>query len=197
MSQPAVPESLETERLLLRLANDSDAALWHDAVREAFPVHKGWLNWSPEFLHPEVAPEIVGQMRDDFKARKALEYLVVRRSDETVVGCVSLNHIKWKMPKFEVSFWIRPSAAGQGLGTEAALAALTLAFDTLKAIHVDVRVDPEHLRGRKFLEKLGLRYKALLHGDEQLLSGKHRDSAVYRLEDTDWPAVKEKGVVKA
>lgn len=192
MTQPAIPELIETERLLLRLPGDSDAALWHDAMRDAWPAHRGWMNWSQEMLYAEVAQEMVGMMREEFRARRALEYLAVRRSDGVAVGSGSLNHIKWKMPKFEMGFWIRPSAAGQGLGTELARALMGLAFDTLGAVHVDVRIDPEHLRGRRFLEKLGMHYKALLHGDEMLASGRRRDSAVYRLEDVDWPALKDR-----
>ena len=90
--------------------------------------------------------------------------------------------------------WLAASAQGTGINTEAKLLLFTYAFETLGVVRVDLKTDARNARSRRAIERLGTRFEGVLRswspswapGEEGLL----RDSAMFSVLATEWPAVK-------
>jgi RimJ/RimL family protein N-acetyltransferase len=75
-------------------------------------------------------------------------------------------------PGIEIGWLLRREAWGTGLATEGATAALSFAFDTIKAQHVISLIDPQNQRSIRVAEKLGETY-------ERHMQFKDRELLVY------------------
>ncbi|MDQ1381638.1 MAG: hypothetical protein QOJ71_2357 [Actinomycetota bacterium] len=73
-------------------------------------------------------------------------------------------------PGIEIGWLLRRDAWGTGLATEGAAAALTFAFDVIRADHVISLIDPRNTRSIRVAEKLGETYEQRLqHNNRNLL----------------------------
>jgi RimJ/RimL family protein N-acetyltransferase len=93
----------------------------------------------------------------------------------------------------EVGFtWLAASAQGTGLNTEAKLLLFANAFETWRVVRVDLKTDARNTLSRNAIERAGARFEGVLRcwsrswapGEVGLL----RDSAMYSIIDSEWPA---------
>jgi len=93
----------------------------------------------------------------------------------------------------EVGFtWLAASAQGAGLNTDAKLLLFANAFETWTVARVDLKTDARNTLSRKAIERTGARFEGVLRrwsrswapGEAGLL----RDSAMYSIVDSEWPA---------
>lgn len=93
----------------------------------------------------------------------------------------------------EVGFtWLAASAQGTGLNTEAKLLLFAHAFETWRVVRVDLKTDARNGLSRNAIERAGARFEGVLRrwsrswapGEVGLL----RDSAMYSIIDSEWPA---------
>jgi N-acetyltransferase len=93
----------------------------------------------------------------------------------------------------EVGFtWLSASAQGSGVNTEAKLLLFAHAFETWGVARVDLKTDARNVLSRNAIERTGARFEGVLRrwsrswapGEAGLL----RDSALYSIIDTEWPA---------
>jgi RimJ/RimL family protein N-acetyltransferase len=74
------------------------------------------------------------------------------------VGCCGLKPCKYAQANIEHGFYLRPGFHGQGLGFEAARAALAFGFGRLGAGSIFAGHHPRNTASRALLQKLGFRY---------------------------------------
>jgi N-acetyltransferase len=95
----------------------------------------------------------------------------------------------------EIGFtWLAASAQGTGINPEAKLLLFTYAFETLGVSRVDLKTDARNERSRRAIATAGAHFEGVLRswsaswapGEE----GKLRDSAMFSVIATEWPAVK-------
>lgn len=93
----------------------------------------------------------------------------------------------------EVGFtWLAASAQGTGVNTEAKLLLFAHAFERWGVARVDLKTDARNALSRGAIERTGARFEGVLRswsrswapGEDGLL----RDSAMYSIIDTEWPA---------
>jgi N-acetyltransferase len=90
--------------------------------------------------------------------------------------------------------WLAASAQRTGINVESKLLLLGHAFDELGVARVDLMTDARNQRSQRAIAGLGARFEGVLRnwapsrapGEE----GKLRDSAMFSVTDTEWPAVK-------
>jgi N-acetyltransferase len=90
--------------------------------------------------------------------------------------------------------WLAASAQRTGINAEAKLMLLTHAFEEVGLARVDLTTDARNQRSRQAIGRLGARFEGVLRnwsrshapGEE----GKLRDTAMFSVTDTEWPAVK-------
>ena len=167
-----VPERIETERLVLRApragdgpprqrrdrrlarrARTVDAVGRDDAERRrvggALPSPAGALSPARGFrlLHA--------------RSRRAT---AERASSSAATG---LHRIDWTLRKFEIGYWRKTGCAGRGFVTEAVRAMARLAFDTLDARRVEIRMDDNNASSWRVAERAGFTLEALLRFDSR------------------------------
>jgi RimJ/RimL family protein N-acetyltransferase len=144
-----------------------------------------------------------GGVADYVAARLARDGLTpfaqIRVSDGAPVGCTNLmNPRSWpgreELCAVEIGgTWLAASAQRTGINAEAKLLLLTYAFEELGVARVEWVTDARNLTSRRAIEALGARFEGVLRnwspsrapGEE----GQLRDSAVFSVVDTEWPAV--------
>lgn len=86
--------------------------------------------------------------------------------------------------------WLAASAQRTAVNTEAKLLMLTHAFETWHVHRACLRTDERNLRSRAAIERLGAHLDGILRAAEPASDGAIRDTAVYSLLESEWPAAK-------
>ena len=88
------------------------------------------------------------------------------------------------------STWTAQSAQRGPFNTESKLLLLAHAFDTLGCIAVELRTHVLNQQSRRAIERLGARLDGVLRNHRRMPDGTMRDTCVYSVIDSEWPAVK-------
>jgi ribosomal-protein-serine acetyltransferase len=183
------PHEFETERLVIRCPLPGDGVQVNDAIRESQNELKEWDAYFVELPSVEESEERARRAYARFVLREDLRLYMFRKASGRLVGSTGLHHINWDVGRFEISYWIRTSEAGQGLVTEAVHGIVRWASEHLNARRIEIRMDARNLRSRKVAERAGFHLEAVLLQDEPDVEGLPSDSPIYvklRLPDGEW-----------
>ncbi len=106
------------------------------------------------------------------------------------LGGSGLHRIDWTVPAFEIGYWLRTSAWGQGYITETVQTLCRFAFETLGANRVEIRCDPRNTRSAAVPIRLGFVQEALLRNDVRDGAGELRDTLIFALTPSDYAQAK-------
>jgi N-acetyltransferase len=142
-------------------------------------------------------------------AGTALPFATVRRSDGMVVGSTRFMNIEtWAWPygrppdpaeqarttphAAEIgATWLAPSAQRTPINTEAKLLMLTYAFETWHLSRLFLKTDERNVRSRANIERIGATFEGIVRNHMYAADTGVRNSAVYSIIDSEWPAVKD------
>jgi len=160
MSSPNVYPRIETERLVLRGFEQSDAS---DAQRLA--GDRAIADTTTQIPHPYedgMAEQWISTHAEDFSNGVAVHFAIELIVTKELIGAISLMNIEVLHARAELGYWIGTSYWNNGFCTEAARAVVRYAFDEL---HLN-RVHAQHLTRNpasgSVLVKAGMRHEGLL-----------------------------------
>ena len=154
-----------------------------------------------------VPPTVEGMQRyitgllDDQQARTAVPFVQRRVSDGVLVGCTRYLRLEWwaggDLPS-EVEIggtWLAASAQRTPINTEAKYLLLSNAFDTWNVHRVSICTDARNTQSQTAILRIGASFEGILRshrgsyapGEENVVA---RDSAMYSVIRSEWPAVK-------
>lgn len=186
--------TLETERLRLRIPNESDIPHVFSASRVA-GFNDGML-WNP----PETEEELRGPLERATKAWQeahSYQFTFETKEDRAFVGRISLRPPYDQLAPedfggaenaLELGYWTHPDQQGRGYMTEAVNAVVRLGFETLE---VDALVALHTLwndASQRVLEKAGFR-RIRVYREGFVKNGIAHDEALVRLDRADWSAL--------
>lgn len=178
-----VPERLEGERTVLQAPRAGLGAETAIVIAQSLSHLRPWMPWAQEAPTAESSETVVRRMHADFIARRDLCFQIYARKPDgsagRMLGGTGLHRIDWAVRKFEIGYWIRPEAAGQGHVSEAVRLLAALAFDRLGARRVEIRCDARNLKSRAVAERCGFTLEGVLRCDALGVDGQSRDTAVY------------------
>lgn len=183
------PHEFETERLLMRWPLPGDGARVNEALVESRDELKLWMPWAVHLPSVEESEENVRRAHARFLLREDLRLHMFLKTSGRFLGSTGLHRIHWDVGRFEIGYWIRTSASGQGLVTEAVHGIVRWASDHLEARRIEIRCDARNIRSRKVAERCGFHLEAVLLQDEPDVDGLPSDTPIYvklRLPDGDW-----------
>jgi N-acetyltransferase len=169
------------------LAREHEAAL-----REA--AHDGEL-W--ELWYTSVpAPDRVGAYIDGALAMRehggAMPFVVRDARDGTVVGSTRYCNVEAQHRRLEIGYtWYAQRCQRTAINTECKLLLLSHAFEQLSCIAVEFRTNSFNFRSREAIARLGARQDGILRNHQLLPDGTRRDTVVFSILDSEWPAVKK------
>lgn len=112
-------------------------------------------------------------------------------ADGTAVGMTTYMNIDHASRRLEIgSTWYRKSVQRGPMNTECKLLMLSHAFETLDAIAVEFRTHFMNHQSRRAIERLGAKLDGVLRSHMIMPDGGLRDTAVYSITATEWPAVR-------
>lgn len=179
--QPIHPE-IRAGRVILRMPEEGDGALVHEAVAESLEDLRRWpasLPWVLTEPSVEASEIFCRTSRVQSLERKRLSYLVLDAETSKLAGCMGIPRLDWSVPKFEIGFWCRVSAQGRGLMTEALTTLIGFLGKTYGARRVDCWTDSENVRAKALCERAGMTHEATLHNERANPDGTLRHTVVY------------------
>jgi len=180
-----VPESIESERLVLRAPRVGDGATVNEAVVESIDALRPWMPWAKTTPTVDDSERNAREAIAKWRLRSDLPLFLWRKSDGVFVGGSGLHRIDWSVPRFEIGYWCRTSLERQGLVTEAVRSVARMAFDVLHARRVEIRCDARNVRSARVAERAGFVFEARLRNEALAIDGQVRDTLVFALVDEE------------
>lgn len=158
----APPYRIETERTVIRCWQPEDSALLGEAITESLDDLKRWMPWAheePKSLDQRI--DLLRTFRGQFDKGEDFIYGIFSSDEATVIGGTGL-HPRLGESALEIGYWVRSSAAGQGLATEAAAAVTVAAFRHCQPTRLEIHADASNEPSIRVAEKLGFTREACL-----------------------------------
>ena len=183
--RPAIPDELKTQRLWLTAPRLEDAPELCAAIAESFEELRRWMDWATSIPSLEEELEIVARRRAAHDDGDDLSWLMRRQPDGRLVGVGGLPRLCWERREFEIGYWVRTSAVGNGYVTEFVRCMSQLCFEHFSALRVEIRVSALNRRSRRVAELAGFRSERTLEADGTHPDGSVRDTIIYALNSGD------------
>lgn len=163
----------------------------HDELVEAVRDGELWKLWYTVVPAP-------GAMREEIDRRLGLQekgsmlpFAVVETATNVAVGMTTYMDIDAANRRVEIgSTWYRKRVQRTALNTECKLLLLRHAFESLDCIAVEFRTHFFNHASRRAIERLGAKLDGILRNHRRSSDGTLRDTCVYSIISTEWPAVK-------
>ena len=181
-------EEIRTARLLIRCKRAADAPLLKRAVDSSLDHLRAWMPWAmyePSELW--VIEERIARFQREFVSGVDRSYGIFNAEETEILGGLGLHPGEFP-GTFELGYWLRADAIGQGLATEAAAALTRAAFAELGAKRIEIRCDPRNLRSARIPERLGFRLEKILIADTLTPTGEPRDTMVWAMTAEEFAA---------
>ncbi len=160
-------------------------------LQEAARDGELWNLWFTSVPKPESTREYIEQALALCEQGKAMPF-AVRDADGVVVGSTRYCNIEADHKRLEIGWtWYAERVQRTALNTEAKLLLLTNAFETLGAIAVEFRTNWFNQRSRTAIARLGAKQDGVLRNHMLMPDGTRRDTVVFSILDSEWPAVKK------
>ncbi|MDQ3854882.1 MAG: GNAT family N-acetyltransferase [Chloroflexota bacterium] len=157
-----VPERVEGPRVLLRPYVLEDAPALRESVDESREHLTPWMPWAERSRSVEDAAATILRSRARWILREDLMMGIFERSTGRHLGGTGLHRMDWKLRGFEIGYWLRKTVEGRGFATETVQVLTRMAFETLDAVRVEIRMDTRNHRSRVVPERLGFVHEGTL-----------------------------------
>ena len=118
-------------------------------------------------------------------------FAVIEQSSTKAVGMTTYMNIDALNKRVEIgSTWYRKAIQRTPINTECKLLLMTHAFEELNCIAVEFRTHVMNQKSRQSIKRLGAKLDGILRSHLILENGTLRDTAVYSVIESEWPAVK-------
>jgi N-acetyltransferase len=160
----------------------------HDELVAAASDGRLWELWYTAVPSPQT-------MRADIDRKLAepttLPFTVRRNDTGAVVGVTTYLNAEPEVPRVEIgATWTAGSAQRTGVNAESKLLMLSHAFDVLGCLAVEFRTHWHNLQSREAIARLGAKQDGVLRNHRRMPDGSLRDTVVFSILDTEWPAVR-------
>ncbi len=120
-----------------------------------------------------------------------LPFATVLRETGAIVGGTRYLNISRRDRGLEIGWtWLNPRVQRTAVNSECKYLLLRHAFETLGAIRVQLKTDSRNTISQRAIERLGAVREGTLRKQMILEDGYQRDTVMYSILDTEWPAVR-------
>jgi len=181
------PVTLRTPRVTLEPLEHRHSEDLIEAVKDG----ELWTLWYTFVPHPDKVRAEVARRLGLQAAGSMLPFAVIDNAAAKAVGMTTFMAADPDNRRLEIGFtWYRKSVQRTDLNTQCKLLLLTHAFETLNCIAVEFRTHVFNQPSRKAIERLGAKLDGILRNHRIMPNGTLRDTCVYSIIATEWPAVK-------
>jgi [ribosomal protein S5]-alanine N-acetyltransferase len=174
--------TIDTSRLSLRSISAEDVDDFYKIYSNA-EVMRYWS--TPPLPNRDAASKLISEIHEGLKRRELLKWGIALRTDDTLIGSVTLFHPDFTHRRTEIGYALGRSYWGQGYMQETLKAVLSYAFETLNFHRIEADVDPRNTASVRTLERLGFQREGYLRERWQV-NGEIQDAYFYGLLRPDW-----------
>ncbi|WP_264212750.1 GNAT family N-acetyltransferase [Leisingera thetidis] len=171
---------IETERLTLRPPVHADFHGWAALRLQSQAYLTPWEpGWAADHLSRKSFTNRVYWARRSVSSGSALPLFLIRRSDQVLVGAITLDNIRRGPAQAgTLGYWTGLPFARQGYMREAIGAVVHHAFSKLDLSRIEAACLPENQASRGLLEKSGFKYEGVAQSYLQI-NGRWRTHVLY------------------
>lgn len=182
-------EELRGERVLIRPYRESDAPDLHEAIAESRDHLRPWLPFADHHQSVAETHDWILHCMAHWMLREDMTVGLWDVATNRLVGGSGLHPRNWDIPFFEIGYWVRLSAEGNGYISEAVRLLTDYATIMLGAQRIMIRCDERNVRSAAVAERLGFVREGRLRNSEIAQDGQLRTMLVFSLipDDPRWP----------
>jgi RimJ/RimL family protein N-acetyltransferase len=184
---PPQAVTLQGEFVQLEPLSTAHASGLQDAITDG-ALHTLWYTIvpPPESLDTWIATSLKAR-----EAGAALPFVVRRLRDARIVGSTRFMNIEAAQRRLEIgTTFYSASVQRSALNTECKRLLLAHAFEALHCLAVEFRTHWFNHRSREAIARLGAKQDGVLRQHQRLPDGSLRDTVVFSIIDSEWPAVR-------
>ena len=190
-----LPEELGSERVVLRPLRADDAEAMFAAIDEAREHLAPWMAWVHHHRTVDDTRDYCIRSAANWLLRRNLAVGIFDAPTGAFLGGSGFLPPNWEVRSFEIGYWIRPSAEGNGFVGETVRLLARFAFAALAARRLEIRCDATNQRSRRVAERAGFVYEGTLRNDDLGADGQPRDTLVFALVPEDFARLAASGWV--
>jgi N-acetyltransferase len=150
-----------------------------------------WKLWYTGVPGPETIGQYINTALTNQKEKGELPFVVRQNETNQIVGCTRMCNVDLTNQRLEIGYtWYAQSVQRTAVNTECKLLMLQHAFETLSAIAVEFRTHWFNQRSRNAILRLGAKQDGVLRNHQRMPDGSLRDTVVFSIINSEWPAVK-------
>ncbi len=162
-----------------------------DALRRAAADGELWRLWYTSIAPPEKMGEYIATALDMREKLGAMPFVVRANATGEIVGCTRYFHVDAPNRRLEIGYtWYAKSVQRTAINTECKILLLTHAFETLECVAVEFRTHWFNHASREAIARLGAKQDGVLRNHQISPDGSYRDTVVFSIIESEWPAVK-------
>jgi N-acetyltransferase len=163
----------------------------HDDLVAAASDGKLWELWFTTVPEPDLVADYIADALAGQRAGHMLPWAVRDLATETIVGSTRYHDIMTSADRVEIGYtWYAASRQRSHVNSACKLLLMTHAFETLGCQVVGFRTDNFNFRSQRAIEALGAKKDGVLRHHFRRRDGSVRDSVMYSVLLSEWPAVR-------
>ncbi len=177
------PTAFESMRLSLRSYRPGDGK-WYYAMSLKNREHLSRYeadNVAANITSEEAAEKLMHELQEAWRANSC--YFIGAFDKETgeFVAQIYVGPVDWKLPEFQIGYFVDAGHEGQGFVTEAVKATLAILFDRLNAHRVRLECDETNLQSLRVAERCHMVREGYLRENRRNPDGSYSGSYIYAL----------------
>ena len=150
-----------------------------------------WRTWYLTLPTPEKVPAEIESRLAKQRAGTMAPWAIVDPRDGRAIGMTAYAELDEPNRRLQIGYtWLASRTQGTGVNPAAKRLLLARAFDDLDCIAVEFRTHFHNRQSRAAIERLGAKQDGILRSHRILPDGHVRDTVVYSILATEWPAVR-------
>jgi N-acetyltransferase len=150
-----------------------------------------WRLWFTSVPAPDAVADYISVALGMRENKGGMPFVVRENATGEIIGCTRYLNVEAEHRRLEIGYtWYAKRLQRTGVNTECKLLLLTHAFETLKCIAVEFRTSWFNQPSRAAIARLGAKQDGVLRNHQIAPEGIYRDTVVFSILDSEWPAVK-------
>jgi N-acetyltransferase len=196
VSEPLAPITLTGRHVQLEPLQSAHV----DELVEASTVSRETYGYTEVPGDREAMQRYVERLVEDHANAKVLPFAQRRLDTGQLAGCTRFMEPRWwrgRRDPDEIEIggtWLSATAQRSAVNTEAKYLLLSHAFEQWEVWRVAICTDEHNARSRASIERIGATFEGVLRNHRlryNTATPEPRNTAVYSITDSDWPAVKQ------
>lgn len=166
--------------ILVRPLRPDDVRPLYEAARESIPEVSPWLPWCHENYAIEETEAFIASRARAGADDEWYSFGIFDRQSGRFLGGVGLNFINRVHQMANLGYWVRTSAAGNGIAAKGARLVAQFGFEQLGLQRIEIIAAVPNVGSQRVAEKVGAKREGVLRR-RLLIHGTPRDAVMFSL----------------